>query len=656
MYAIKLPTFILIITLTFCLISCDEENNTPDPTSCLWVVSFSQTEGLRTLNAGGTYNFIRQINNDGPNACSDITLRYFLSTDEVISNSDTYLNVQESLNLASGAYSVSGINLTIPSNVTAGKTYYIGVLINNASCNNNCSTYKSYEVTISGVTPSSACLWIPNWHLENPHDGHNVTCGQTYTFHREVANDGPSTANNIKIRYYLSTDNTITTSDTYLGVEETLNLANGGRSYTTIDLAIPSGLTDGQTYYVGILITSSSCTNTCTPSGAWNVTVSCTTPPNTACLWIPNWHLENPHDGHNVTCGQTYTFHREIANDGPSDVNDIKVRYYLSTDNTITTSDTYLGVEENLNLANGGRSYTTVDLPIPSGLNDGQTYYVGILISSSSCTNTCTPSGAWNVTIDCPTGCNSCLWIPNWHLENPHDGHEVTCGQTYTFHREVANDGPSAADNIKVRYYLSTDNNITTSDTYLGVEETLNLANGGRSYTTVNLPIPSGLNDGQTYYVGILITSSSCTNTCTPSGAWNVTVSCGTPCTYSLQVDFTPAPDECEFGNCNGKFEPNEDVAWAFGVINNGNCKLTGVYCFFSCPGSCDYVSYADQRWDIGDAPVGQSKYDAYAFLIKIDGDAPNGWKEDFRIRCYSDQSPSSPLLTYEPFYITISH
>jgi hypothetical protein len=81
---------------------------------------------------------------------------------------------------------------------------------------------------------------------------YEVSRGQTVLLELVFENNGAS-EQTPRVRYYLSTDSTIATSDTYLA-SRTPTLRRNKVYKTTQRLVIPSSLTRGQTYYLGAVV------------------------------------------------------------------------------------------------------------------------------------------------------------------------------------------------------------------------------------------------------------------------------------------------------------------------------------------------------------------------------------------------------------------
>ena len=165
------------------------------------------------------------------------------------------------------------------------------------------------------------------------------------------------------------------------------------------------------------------------------------------------------------------------------------LRYYSSTDATITTSDTALGTDSVGSLAAAGTSDQSIELTAPSTAG---TYYYGACVAAvsdeSDTNNNC--SSALALTIGAPDLVVSTPTV---------DSTSQTVGGSFTLNATVRNQGSSGAVASTLRYYRSADTTITTSDTALGTDSISALAAFGTSDQSIDLTAPS---DAGTYYYG----------------------------------------------------------------------------------------------------------------------------------------------------------
>ena len=457
----------------------------------------SPTSGASTFTLSAT------VRNAGGAASSSTTLRYYRSTDATITTADTSVGTDAVGALAALGTSAQSISLTAPA--TAG-TYYYGACVDavtdESDTTNNCSS--SVTVTVAEPEPDLV-VGSPTVSDSSP------TSGASFTLSATVRNAGGAASSSTTLRYYRSTDATITTADTSVGTDAVGALAALGTSAQSISLTAPA--TAG-TYYYGACVDAvtdeSDTTNNCSSS----VTVTVAEPEPDLVVGSPTVSDSSP------TSGASFTLSATVRNAGGAASSSTTLRYYRSTDATITTADTSVGTDAVGALAALGTSAQSISLTAPATAG---TYYYGACVDAvtdeSDTTNNC--SSSVTVTVAEP--------VPNLIV----DSFTITLGPTLEpdpgalvqLNQRVANVGDAASVATTVRYYRSTDATITTSDTQVGTDAVPELAASSRFVEahSERLPTASG-----TYYYGACVDAvageSNTANNCSRSVKVTVTV------------------------------------------------------------------------------------------------------------------------------------
>ena len=254
---------------------------------------------------------------------------------------------------------------------------------------NNCS--GSVAVTVSEPQTS------PDLSVGSPTvSDSGPETGAAFTLSATVSNAGDGAAAATTLRYYRSTDATITTSDTSVGTDAVAGLAALGSSAESISLTAPS--TAG-TYYYGACVDTvtgeSDTTNNCSSS----VTVTVAEPQTSPDLSVGSPTVSDS----GPETGTAFTLSATVSNDGDGASAATTLRYYRSADATISSSDTQVGTDAVGALAAGGTSDESVALTAPSTAG---TYYYGACVDAvtgeSSTTNNCSSSVTVTVTAPAP--------------------------------------------------------------------------------------------------------------------------------------------------------------------------------------------------------------------------------------------------------------
>ena len=353
----------------------------------------------------------------------------------------------------------------------------------------------------------------PDLVVESPLVSDNSpTAGGNFTLSATVRNDGDGASGVTTLRYYRSTDGTITTSDTAVGKDAVTGLSASGSVSESVDLTAPSG---SGTYYYGACVDAvtaeSDTTNNC--SAFVQVTVS---EPQDRLHGFPDLTISavsiaiNPSGTYP---GGSFTLSATVRNDGDGASGVTTLRYFRSTDATISTSDMEVGTYAVSGLSASGSVSESVDLTAPSGSG---TYYYGACVDTvtgeSDINNNC--SASVQVDVSEPQTTQPDLAVVAFILASGvHDG---APGRSLTFQGRIRNVGNVVSPATPLRFYSSRNRTITTDDTFLGTVAVGTIAASRRiDSETLTLTAPSAPG---TYYYGACVDAvtdeSDTTNNC----------------------------------------------------------------------------------------------------------------------------------------------
>ena len=449
---------------------------------------------------GTQFTLSAAVRNDGEGSSAATTLRYYRSADATITTSDTEVGTEEVTGLGAVGSSSQSVELTAPA---SPGTYYYGACVDavadESDTTNNCS--GSVEVTVPEPERPDLVVGTPSVSDSGPE------AGAAFTLSATVRNEDEGESAATTLRYYRSTDATITRSDTSVGTDAIVGLAASGSSSQSVELTAPA--TPGTYYYgacVDAVVDESDTTNNC--SGSVEVTVP---EPERSDLMVgtPSVSDSGPE------AGAAFTLSATVRNEDEGESAATTLRYYRSTEAAITTSDMEVGTDAIGVLAAAGSSSQSVDLTAP---DTSGTYYYGACVDAvtdeSDTTNNC--SGSVEVTVPEPKP-DLVVGTPSVSDSGPE------AGGTFTLSATVKNEGEGSSGATTLRYYRSTDTTITASDTSVGTDAIAELAAAGTSDQSVDLTAPG---TSGTYYYGACVDAvtdeSDTTNNC--SGSVEVTV------------------------------------------------------------------------------------------------------------------------------------
>ena len=182
-----------------------------------------------------------------------------------------------------------------------------------------------------------------------------------------MQNAGAGASAATTLRYYQSSDATITASDTEVGTDAVAGLAASAASSQSVELTAPAS---AGTYYYGACVDAvageSDTANNCSASA--QVDVSEPPPPPPPPPTAPDLVVGSPSvSDSSPAAGAAFTLSAEVQNAGAGASAATTLRYYQSSDATITASDTEVGTDAVAGLAASAASSQSVELGLFAG-------------------------------------------------------------------------------------------------------------------------------------------------------------------------------------------------------------------------------------------------------------------------------------------------
>ena len=321
-------------------------------------------------------------------------------------------------------------------------------------------------------------------------DKSTLSPGESFTLSATVQNSGDGQASSTTLRYYRSTDATISSNDTEVGTDRVSVLGANRTGDESISLTAP---TSPGTYYYGVCVDSvtdeSDTDNNCSTA----VSVTVTAPPN------------DRQPG-----GTTYSVGEEILTLPTG---------FWTLDLISRGSFSIIGGKVTIELSNGGRMG-----------EEGITY---TCIASGGCTIEDRRVTRGTIQALPDSGSLTSGLVVEAAQAVPAT---VAPGRKFTLSTTLRNQGTVKSAAAVVRYYRSPDNTIATNDTQIGIQLASALSANAtiRQQRTVTAPTTPG-----TYYYGVCVDSvtneSNTANNC--SIAVSVTVTALTVVVEDVNAD-----------------------------------------------------------------------------------------------------------------------
>ncbi len=440
--------------------------------------------------AGASFTLRTAARNRGSMPSVSTTLRFVHSADSTITASDTEVGTaQVSRSNPFHGATVQSVALTAPS---APGTYYYGACVDpvkgESDTQNNCSV--AVTVTVGGA---------PDLVVDTPTVSESApVVGARFTLSATVRNQGSASSGSTTLRYYRSSDSTITSSDTPAGADPVGGLAASGSSAQSVGLTTPGA---AGTYYYG------ACVDPVT--GENDAANNCSAVVTVAVAGTHDLVVDTPTvDISALAAGAQFTLSATVRNQGRGRSSYFTtLRYYRSTDSTITTGDTELDTRVVNRLDPSESEEKSISLTAPSSSG---TYYYGACVD---------PLGDED---DMSNNCSAALKITLIPADLVVEALTTTYSNpnVYSYFPvdvSVRNQGNFASGPATLNYYRSTDSTITTSDEKIR-SDSVSLSPNETVSLRSNLRAPS---EPGTYYYGACVASvldeSDTTNNCSPA-------------------------------------------------------------------------------------------------------------------------------------------
>ena len=463
---------------------------------------------------------------------------YFRDSD---GDSLTYTANSDNTNVAT--VSVSGAQITITPQRTGSTTIHV------TASDGALSTTQSISVTVASTPPqpdpTSFDLAIQSVTVSKD----TLVPGESFTLSVTIENNGPGVSEAASLSYYHSLILGRTPTDTVRlqGQVDLDSLASGASITKVIRLDAPS---TPRTYYYGAWLSANSgdtnlFNDVATEIG---VTVRAVQAPDVPDLVVQSTRVSES----TLAPGESFKFYATVINSGTDPAGRTTLRYYRSTDSQISTGDTEVDTDsiDSLNPDETDEVWDSLSVPSSPG-----TYYYGVCIDSvsseSNTNNNC--SNAIRITVQPPGPPD--LIVESVSVEKQ----TLEPGERFRFDATVRNQGTGESEATDLHYYLSTNSNISDTDTHerrdsvgrLDPDET------NEEWSTLTAPDSAGI-----YYFGACVESVS--------GESNTNNNCSTAVRITVQ---TSPPDLVveSISASESAVEPGESFRLSATVRNQGS-------------------------------------------------------------------------------------
>ena len=485
--------------------------------------------------AGGTFVLSVIVGNDGTAAAPATRVRFVRSADEAITTDDSEVGMVELPPIAVAGRAGGSAVVSAPE---SGGTFHYGACVEAVSgeseTGNNCSAAVAVVVAASGEpgqppepggpgpgppepAQSGADLTVAAPMASDP----NPAAGASFALSATVRNGGTAASNATKVRFFRSTDGTISVADTEVGVADVPALAASGSVTRSVVVSAPAA---GGTFHYGSCVEAvsgeSETGNNCSAAVAVVVAASGEPAQSGADLTVaaPMASDANP------AAGASFTLSATVRNGGTEDSHATTLRFFRSTDGTISIADTEVAAVQVSGVAASGSVTRSVVVSAPAA---GGTFHYGACVDAvrneADTGNNCSPAVAVVVASGEPGRPPG-----RGPIDPPSSGADLTvtvvvahrdpaASESYRLSASVINGGTEDSHATTLRFFRSTDGTITVDDTQVAVVDVPALAASGSITKWVVVSAPAL---GGTFYYGACVDAvsgeSETGNNCSP--------------------------------------------------------------------------------------------------------------------------------------------
>jgi len=461
-----------------------EETNNATMSGTMSVTAYQPDLTITALTApptgavGRPMMITDSVRNGGPAPSGAFTVRYYLSSDETLHDTDVLLGARTIMSLAPGASSTVMTTLMVPANTSAPATYHVIAVADAASQqtelaeNNNRRASAGVAVSFFRPDLTVSVLTVPA----------AGAVGRPLAITNIVRNQGPAPAGAFTVRFYLSSDGTLHDSDTPLGMRVIGGLAAGAASSVVSTFTIPLTTTPGDYQVIAVADALGQQTET---DESNNRQVSATFP---ISLYRPDLMLTALSVPATAVAGRPLAITHTVRNRGAAPAGAFTVRFYLSADGALDDGDVLLGARMMGGLAAGASSPAVTSLTIPANTSVPGSYQVIAVVDAM---NQQTETDETNNMMMTSPPMSVVPYLPDFWVSSVTAQAGAAAGRPLTITHTIRNLGAAPAGVFTVRYYLSADDKLDDGDVLLGSRTFGGMAGGAtrvNDVTTVTVP------------------------------------------------------------------------------------------------------------------------------------------------------------------------
>jgi subtilase family serine protease len=417
------------------------------------------------------------VRNLGPAAAGAFAVRFYLSADATLDDSDVLLGTRALGGLAANALSTATSTFTVPPIVPAPAGYRVIAVAD--ALGQQAEGDETNNAAVSGVVTVAA--YLPDLTVTGVVLPAAAQTNRPLAIRTTLRNAGPAPAGRFVVQFHLSADDTLDGGDVLLGSRIVGTLAAGASSTMTSTFMVPATVPAPATYRVMVVADA---LGQQTELDETNNTAA--SEPLAFAPYLPDLTVDSLVLPASAQTGRPFGVRYTVRNIGPAPAPAFVVRFYLSADDVLDGSDVLLGART-LALGAGRASTLTSKFTVPATTSAPATYRVIAVVDGLEQrpeldeTNNTAVSGPLSVT----------LYRPDLTVTDVTTTTAAAAGRPLGIRHTVRNIGPAPAGSFVVRFYLSADDVLDESDVLLGARTIARLAGGASATATSTFTVPA---------------------------------------------------------------------------------------------------------------------------------------------------------------------
>lgn len=433
-------------------------------------------------------------NNGTASATQNVLTNFYLSSDNTLSINDLMLGIASTAMPAVGNSNSTSVDLTIPAAQSVGNYFLIA---KTDDPNAIAELDEANNVFSQAISIAAQPVGEPDLAIASASLPVVATVGIPFSTTFSIKNQGTATsAQNIASAIYLSTDNSLSINDLLLGSVQTSVPSVAGTLPANLTVTIPANQSAGAYF----LIISTDNTGLLVESNETNNQFSQAITVNPQPIGQPDLAFASTSLPATATVGVAFNASFTIKNQGTAtSAQSVVSAVFLSVDNTLSANDLSLGTVQMALPAVGGTVAGSLTLTIPTAQPTGPYF---ILISTDNTGLVAELNENNNLFTHAITVNPVAAQFSDLQVTTATVPANLTSGGSGTATFTVKNNGTGATGTaFSTSGWLSTDNNLSVNDVFLGSFSMASLAAGATAAGSLSFGLAANLPSGTYFFL-----------------------------------------------------------------------------------------------------------------------------------------------------------